>query len=181
MAGGRFWTNKDWDLFRKNAPNMTVPELSKLLGRSKCAIFNLTRTTDIRTKGYRPFRKINKDFFKTWSNDMAYVLGYWFADGNIDHGDKYRFRISSNDLEILEKIRGVMDSTHKIGHRKNSKEHGFGVTCREIYEDVVNLGGTERKSLIAKFPNVPDKYVRHFIRGYFDGDGGIRLTKHNAP
>lgn len=22
-------------------------------------------------------------FFKTWNRDMAYVLGYWFADGNM--------------------------------------------------------------------------------------------------
>ena len=28
-------------------------------------------------------KKYNKDFFKTWSSDMAYILGFMYADGNI--------------------------------------------------------------------------------------------------
>jgi hypothetical protein len=28
-------------------------------------------------------RSLPCPFFKTWSHDMAYVLGYWFADGNM--------------------------------------------------------------------------------------------------
>lgn len=24
---------------------------------------------------------VNQDYFKTWTRDMAYILGFWFADG----------------------------------------------------------------------------------------------------
>ncbi len=34
-------------------------------------------------------------------------------------------------------------------------------------------GITPNKSLDVKFPYVPDMYLNHFIRGYFDGDGNI--------
>ena len=25
--------------------------------------------------------KVDDNFFKTWSSDMAYILGFWFTDG----------------------------------------------------------------------------------------------------
>jgi hypothetical protein len=28
-------------------------------------------------------KMVNKDFFKTWTSDMAYVLGFFAADGNM--------------------------------------------------------------------------------------------------
>lgn len=37
---------------------------------------------------------LNENFFETWSFDMAYILGYIYADGNMSK-DKYRLRISS--------------------------------------------------------------------------------------
>ena len=39
-----------------------------------------------------------------------------------------------------------------------------------------------KKSLILKFPTdeqVPSHLIRHFIRGHFDGDGCIHITKRN--
>ena len=44
----------------------------------------------------------------------------------------------------------------------------------------MRLGIIPRKSLKIKFPNnkkVPDKYLKHFVRGYFDGDGSISKSK----
>lgn len=29
------------------------------------------------------YKRVNKDFFKKWSNEMAYVLGFFAADGNM--------------------------------------------------------------------------------------------------
>ena len=39
--------------------------------------------------------------------------------------------------------------------------------------DLINLGCVPNKSLILTPPNLKDKFVSHFIRGYFDGDGSI--------
>lgn len=49
---------------------------------------------------------------------------------------------------------------------------------QKTVDDLKRLGCVERKSLILKFPTadqVPPQLVRHFIRGYFDGDGSISL------
>ena len=42
-----------------------------------------------------------------------------------------------------------------------------------MVEDIIKLGGKYRKSLDCKFPQVPEKYLPDFIRGFFDGDGCI--------
>lgn len=45
-----------------------------------------------------------------------------------------------------------------------------------MFEDLGKLGCRPRKSLSLTFPTpdqVPDGFLRHFIRGYFDGDGCI--------
>jgi len=47
-----------------------------------------------------------------------------------------------------------------------------------MYEDLLKLGLTPRKSLTIEFPkNVPNQYLSHFIRGYFDGDGCVAIMK----
>lgn len=42
-----------------------------------------------------------------------------------------------------------------------------------MYEDLIKLGFMPNKELRLKLPEMPKKYLRHFIRGYFDGDGCV--------
>ena len=61
--------------------------------------------------------KINRDFFKAWTPEMAYVLGFIAADGSLEDASYLRgkyLRICSSDINILEKIKAVMNSEHKI-------------------------------------------------------------------
>ncbi len=59
--------------------------------------------------------KVNEDFFKTWSHDMAYVLGLWFTDGYICNARKrYIFGITlhKNDEYLLQEILKRMCSNY---------------------------------------------------------------------
>ena len=40
-------------------------------------------------------------------------------------------------------------------------------------DDLRKLGFSERKTKSLAVPNVPDKYLADFVRGYFDGDGSV--------
>ncbi|MBE3094332.1 MAG: hypothetical protein IMZ52_04815, partial [Actinobacteria bacterium] len=134
-------------------------------------------------------KSVNKDFFKTWSPEMAYVLGYWFADGNIYNNT---FTIVSVDYDIIKKITDVMKSTYKIQKvnqtsmingviPKRKPLYRIAITNKFIVNSIKCLGGVEKKSLIAEFPDVPEKYLNHFIRGFLDGDGGISVRNHGNP
>jgi len=55
----------------------------------------------------------------------------------------------------------------------------FHINDEEVYEDLLKLGLTPKKSLTLQFPQVPSAYIRHFIRGCWDGDGSVYLEKND--
>ncbi|MDF1536216.1 MAG: hypothetical protein P1S46_06910 [bacterium] len=141
-------------------------------------------------------RYVNENFFDEWSAEMAYVLGALATDGNISkvptRGANAKIRrrkilsFAQKEPELLGKILDLMCSNAKIIFQKERKyEHttagaiySFTIYNDTIFDRLVELGISERKSLNIKFPNVPEPYVRHFIRGCWDGDGSI--GKHGA-
>ena len=61
-------------------------------------------------------KKVNKDFFKKWSSNMAYVLGFFSADGYITvnrRGGQF-WCIQITDKKLLEQIKKAIESEHKI-------------------------------------------------------------------
>lgn len=122
--------------------------------------------------------KLNEYFFQKWSANMAYVLGFWFADGYMRIEKSYRIVFVSNDKEILEKIRFCFSSTSPI---MKDRENCWKITfhSKKIYQDLSKLGGIRCKSRIIEFPKVPKRFLRDFIRGYFDGDGSVFFVQYN--
>ena len=48
--------------------------------------------------------RVNENFFEKWSPLMAYVLGYIYADGNLDDSPYMRgkyIKITSTDLDSI--------------------------------------------------------------------------------
>lgn len=124
-----------------------------------------------------PKPKVNVDFFSNWSPSMAYILGFIFADGClVEHKNGYHgLDITSKDIEILKLMKKQLKAEHKIGR----KERGYRIQIRNknIYNDLIKLELTPRKSKIIKFPNLPNRYSSHFIRGLFDGDGSVMVWR----
>ncbi|MFH1413927.1 MAG: hypothetical protein ABIG56_03690 [Candidatus Omnitrophota bacterium] len=121
--------------------------------------------------------KINAKFFSSWSSAMAYILGFIFADGClVEHKNGYHgLDITSKDIKHLVLIKQKLKSGHKIGR----KERGYRIQIRnrQIYNDLIRLGLIPRKSERARFPTIPKRYLAHFIRGLFDGDGSVFIWK----
>lgn len=122
---------------------------------------------------------INEDYFKTWSSNMAYVLGLWFADGCIYGGKMFDITLHAKDKYILKKVAEELHFEGNLYDYVDRQAARLNFSCVVIYNDILALGGLEAKSLTMKFPKVPDEYLADFIRGYFDGDGSIMLLKNN--
>ena len=138
----------------------------------------------------------NEDFFTEWSDKMAYVVGVICTDGNLNpNKDKdplkksktstSRVSVFQKEPELLEKILSLMECNAKLTYQKRTEYKSgifgggyfFQINNEKIYDDLIGLGITPRKSLTLKFPEIPPPYVRHFIRGCWDGDGSFYYEK----
>jgi len=133
-----------------------------------------------------PIYKIkNENFFKKWTPEMAYVLGFFAADGNMLKNKRgaYFIEFQSTDKEIIYKIRKVLKTNLAIGeyqskHKNHNKRYRLQIGSKEMFNDLLKLGLTPNKSLTLKMPKVPDRYFSHFTRGYFDGDGNATIARY---
>lgn len=129
--------------------------------------------------------KFNKEFFNKWSLEMAYVLGFLFADGHVfinPRGSCY-FGFTSTDKGIIYKIRKVLESNHKVGVKKRRSGWKTGYVLQIGNKDIFtnlkrNFGIIPNKSLVIEFPKIPKEFFGDFLRGYFDGDGCVSFGKY---
>jgi hypothetical protein len=122
-------------------------------------------------------KKYNKDFFKTWSRDMAYIIGFLCADGGLTKTTRGTHFITfySMDKELLERIRVVISSEHMLSKRsvRSGSVYRLQLGSKEWFEDLSRLGLTVQKTDRMQLPAVPKEFLGDFVRGYFDGDGNV--------
>jgi len=113
---------------------------------------------------------------------MAYVLGFIYADGSIYPSERGKYTtVMSTDKPIIFKIKKWLESGHTIreenppGNRK--QRFTLRIGNKELYESLKGLGLYPSKSLTVKLPNIPAKYFKDFLRGYFDGDGCVHIYR----
>lgn len=127
------------------------------------------------------------------TEEKAYILGFILADGHIDT-DNYRIKIAlqDSDYRLLEKIRVAMGSNHPIkrgiikenpykkSNNQELKQCSLSINGKQLITPLIKMGLNSRKtytldSTIMKY--IPNNLVRHFLRGYLDGDGSITWGK----
>jgi intein-encoded DNA endonuclease-like protein len=124
-------------------------------------------------------REVNHDFFKTWTPEMAYVLGYFAADGSMVANARgaHFIEFTSTDKILLSQVQRVIESTHTLAKRVRNPTHKqqyrIQIGSKAWYSDLTQLGFVQSKSCVLRFPVLPKKYRADFIRGYFDGDGCV--------
>ena len=141
--------------------------------------------------------KFNDLYFDSIDTETkAYLLGFMYADGYIsstpidDTKEKnvYTIELSlqESDIEILELMKKELQTPRPILRCKNNHNNykvRLIVNSMHMWNTLNNYGCTPRKSFTEKFPSediFKDKsLIRHFIRGYFDGDGCITYSNKN--
>ena len=159
--------------------------LSKMLKENEVVL----RDNTINSRKYSH----NEDYFETIDTETkAYWLGFIYADGFIESkravgNQKLGITINSIDEEHLYKFKESINATNPIknyigsGYSANSEFSKILLTSQKTVDDIRNLGVVENKTLILKFPTedqLPFYLIRHFIRGYFDGDGCLSYWCH---
>ena len=130
-------------------------------------------------------RKYNVDFdyFKNWSVEMAYLLGFICADGHIASSrNSLLIQLHKKDKYILENFMKFMKFEGKLYDYSSKTTCTLHISSKKITQDLMNFGLTRHKSQELKWiEQTPDQYVSHFVRGYFDGDGHVGLAQAHNP
>lgn len=138
------------------------------------------------TKISNSHRAYNKDeyFFSTETRDMAWLLGFLAADGNISKkSNNIKLTLSAKDEEVLLKIKKTVQIENPIKYYTTNGGY-----------DIVELRWSSKRHRqdLAKYSIIPNKTFKlnppyqlnkmfwiDYIRGYFDGDGSINLIKNS--
>lgn len=192
--------SKDWfnskkiiDLYCHNNNVFNIAKkynvrLSELKKKIKDAKLNINTTTKY---------CVNDTFFdKIDTEEKAYLLGYFLADGCMynekvkkdDNGNiisrSYRMGIgvAADDFETIKLAQNAICpnkpieySFYQNGVKKRKPQNKIRWSSKHMFNTLLSYGIEPRKTYNPEFTLkkgiVPDKLFRHFIRGYFDGDG----------
>ena len=137
-------------------------------------------------------REIRHNFFSSIETEIqAYLLGFIASDGSInDERHTLTIRISIKDEHLLEFFKIISPDAYI--QKIESKEHGeirgkivksgeavrLSISSKILIEDLHKLGIVERKTYSDMYipKQIPERLIKHFIRGYFDGDGSIMYS-----
>lgn len=111
--------------------------------------------------------------------DKAYWIGFLMADGYITR-NCIQLGLKHEDMPHAEKFRTFCESDHPL---KTIVSNGYTSARLSIYSktmvaDLKKLGVVNKKTFITEYPEIDKSLNQHFIRGYFDGDGSISLSKN---
>ncbi len=157
-------------------------------GISKAAVWRYLKSVGCEMRPSRRRHHIDEKFFDVIDTEAkAYFLGLLYADGYNSGKNVVEISLQERDKEILEAFQQHVGHAGKLGYRiRKGHRDGFdrqnqyrlALCSNHMAVKLTEHGCGPRKSSTLEFPTcVPDQLVRHFVRGYFDGDGMICLHK----
>lgn len=111
----------------------------------------------------------------------AYWLGFLFADGNVSKRS-LSVVLQDADSAHLALLGKLIQTSAPIQHRivhlhgKDYPSAGITVTDQYLATRLRELGIIPKRSnLLGPLPHIPSTLQRHWIRGFFDGDGSVKI------
>ena len=180
---------------KENCPYYGVKKVAKALGRGNSIVRAALKKYGIKTpkrnesiESIPPFFDreyiIFENRFKTITPELAYWLGFFWADGTVGFGNCMRIEITEEDGNELEKIFLSIFPflITKRARRNRKKQMSFSVTDKNIGEMLKSLGkypnSFESHEKILNYLNDENLKI-FFLRGLIDGDGNFYLNETN--
>lgn len=127
---------------------------------------------------------MNKNFFNQIdTEEKAYWLGFIWADGHVSVKAPWFLVVQIKDKDHLEKLckslnyDGTIKTVHGSGYNPDAVHYRVAFCRKTLCDDLNKLG---RNNCKENFPEIRDNLKRHFLRGYFDGDGCIHKGKSSS-
>jgi intein-encoded DNA endonuclease-like protein len=171
---------------------LNCSEIAKKYNRNRTTINFLLRRNNIKIRNNKSETRqkylINQDYFDFINSEQkAYFLGLIYADGtNSLTKNMVRLSLAERDIDILKKLKKEIGTNRPLLFTETSKRnknwqntYTLCLSNKKISEQLTKLGCVPAKTKVLKFPAIEiisNSLLRHFIRGYFDGDGHFGIA-----
>lgn len=158
--------------------------IKRILKENSIHIRSLSESTKVFSVNENYFEKIDTE-------EKAYYLGLIAADGNVSKNlNQFEIGLSGEEeLQLLKRMKESIEYTGGLYQRKRKNKpthkeaYRLSIRSKKFIKNLMEKGIFPNKSLTLKFPTfdqVPEHLIRHFIRGYVDGDGTINFKKNKS-
>ena len=195
-----FTTEQELEIINKKNSGEKVSNIAQEYGIQKHLVYQILKRNGrekvIANKKY----EVDENYFENIdTEEKAYWLGFLYADGYVrmikykSGADRYgelKLKLSIKDKKHLDLFKKCVGSSYTIKDAEsitiNNGKHSYSVcstlriTNIKIVKDLFKHGCINKKTYKLNFPILAENLIRHFIRGYFDGDGSISITKFKA-
>lgn len=168
--------NEIIDLYNKN---YSANQIAKIYNVDVGTITNRLRKKGIEVRRSHRTFLIKEDYFENIdSESKAYWIGFLMADG---YNSGSFIRVDIQDEGHLEKLRDEVFLNKDISIKKKKSQtnkivYHLTIQSKKLVEDCEKWGIIKNKSFLTKYPDIPSKFDKHFIRGLFDGDGCLSYS-----
>lgn len=167
------------EIIDKYKAGISAYKLAKIYNCTESGILKVLSKNSINRRTIKENKKyqVNENYFREIDTpEKAYFLGLLFSDGNNNEKTGVvRISLQEEDSYILDTFnKYIYQNDRPLYHTeiKGYKSSSCLAICnRTISNDLKILGCVGNKSLTLDFPNINNNFIKHFIRGYFDGDG----------
>lgn len=118
--------------------------------------------------------KLNWNFELIKNEEEAYIAGLLFADGYIS-SMQIGLRLKKSDKKLVETVKNYFSS--EITLQESKLGFSFTISSENACKNLKRLGKVKTGNPF-HIPLMDKSLVRHFIRGYFDGDGTVFICKN---
>lgn len=130
-------------------------------------------------RGLRTY-EVDVSFFQDLQREeVAYWLGFIAADGHIGKERLLWLEISAKDKAHLHTFLEALDSDYPVHERERGGRvmAYLNLTCKALVQPLLDLGYGPGKNQRLELPPIRRPALRHFLRGYADGDGWTTLSE----
>ena len=122
--------------------------------------------------------KINFDFFNNKKEKYWYFIGFIASDGYISD-DKIEIALNMKDEYMIKNFRDLICPDKPVYYKPKTNSVRFTIHNKKIAKELKKIFSltSNKKHDEMKFPKVPKRYLKDFLRGYIDGDGSICKAK----
>lgn len=161
--------------------NLSLTQIAKQLKIHRGRFTEYLKRQNIQIENKQNISRRYSDVFANVdTEEKAYWLGFLYADGYVGTETNHiEIALQPKDISHLQKFAHFINFDGNI--QKSRTRARISFRDKEMHNDLITLGCIPQKSLVLSFPTeeqVPKYLIKHFVRGYVDGDGYVGINSY---